>query len=258
MTAIADIIAASHRDEEGQCVFGIPDGWMQGRTAYGGLSAALALHAAQVSHVSLPPLRSAMTSFVGPLEGDVTVRTRELRRGRNAVFVQAEAYGEAGLGLSIVFVFMAPLQSRIDHRDMPAPDYPVPQSGDTTFRWPAPSFISNFELVDDRRASVGAAEWRRWIRLDAREGLDPMVHLIAIADALPPAAMKLLGGPAPISSMTWQCNLLTDRPETRDGWWLLTARAEQAVNGCSSQSMAIWNADGEPVASGMQSVALFA
>ncbi len=47
-----------------------------------------------------------------------------------------------------------------------------------------------------------------------------MVELMAVADCLPPAAMKLLGGPAPVSSMTWQLNLLADAPVTQDGWWL--------------------------------------
>jgi hypothetical protein len=57
--------------------------------------------------------------------------------------------------------------------------------------------------------------------------------------------------------MTWLCNLLTPTPTTRDGWWLLRAVSEYAANGCSSQTMAIWNADGEPIATQMQSVAIF-
>jgi len=52
--------------------------------------------------------------------------------------------------------------------------------------------------------------------------------------------------------------LLTPTPVTRDGWWLLSAQSDYAKNGCSSQSMMIWNADGQPIAQGMQSVAIFA
>ena len=86
-----------------------------------------------------------------------------------------------------------------------------------------------------------------------------MVQLMAVADGLPPAAFKLLGKvQAPVSSLTWIVNLLTPEPATRDGWWLLRARADQARDGCSSQSMAIWNVDGQRVAEGMQSVAIFA
>ena len=66
-----------------------------------------------------------------------------------------------------------------------------------------------------------------------------------------------LTGPAPISSMTWLINLLTPLPETDGGWFLLRALGNYAEKGCSSQDMAIWNADGTAVAVGMQSIAIF-
>lgn len=237
----------------------IPDTWLQGRTSYGGLSAALALHAAQQSDEDLPPLRSALVAFIGPLSGDVVIRASRLRRGRNAAFVQADVESEAGLGLRATFVFMSAVESKLDHQVGSAPDFPRPGPGDTTFKGnSAVSFAQNFELLDRRDATVGAAEWLRWVRLNEREGLDPMVELIAVADCLPPAALKLIGGPAPCSSMTWQLNLLGSQPRTIDGWWLLRTNADYAKAGSSSQEMMIWNADGEPVAEQMQSVAIFA
>ena len=237
----------------------IPETWLQGRTSYGGLSAALALHAAQVSDTDLPPLRSALVAFVGPLSGDIVIRATRLRRGRNAAFVQADVESQAGLGLRATFVFMGPVESKVDRRVGAAPDFPVPAEGAQTFRGhSAVSFSQNFELLDRRDETVGPAEWLRWVRLAERAGLDPMVELIAVADCLPPAALKLLGGPAPVSSMTWQLNLLGPAPATTDGWWLLRADTDYAYAGSSSQRMAIWNADGRPIAEQMQSVAVFA
>lgn len=237
----------------------IPDNWLQGRTSYGGLSAALALHAAQRSDTDLPPLRSALVAFVGPLSREVVIRATRLRRGRNAAWIQADVESAAGLGLRATFVFMGPVESKVDHRVGRAPDFPVPTPADTTYKGhKAIAFTQNFELVDRRDAAVGAAEWLRWVRLNEREGLDPMVELIAVADCLPPAALKLLGGPAPVSSMTWQLNLLGPAPVTTDGWWLLRAAADYAHEGSSSQQMAIWNANGTPIADQLQSVAIFA
>ena len=80
---------------------------------------------------------------------------------------------------------------------------------------------------------------------------------MAVADAAPPAALKLVGRHVPLSSMTWLLNILS-APETRDGWWLLRSQSDHARGGASSQDMAIWSADGRPVAAQMQSVALFA
>jgi len=237
----------------------IPETWLQGRTSYGGLSAALALHAAQVSDEDLPPLRSALVAFIGPLSGDIVIRASRLRRGRNAAYVQADVESEAGLGLRATFVFMSAVASKVDYQVGSAPAFARPGPGDATFKGnSAVSFAQNFELLDRRDETVGPAEWLRWVRLNEREGVDPMVELIAVADCLPPAALKLVGGPAPCSSMTWQLNVLGPQPRTTDGWWLLRSNADYARAGSSSQEMMIWNADGEPVAEQMQSVAIFA
>lgn len=236
----------------------IPDEWLQGRTSYGGLSSALALHVAQQAEPDLPALRSAQVAFIGPLAGPVTIRATRLRRGRNAAWVQADVVSEAGLGLRAIFVFMGAIASAVDHQAGRAPDFPAPDAGTTTYRGnSAVPFTLNFEFVDDRDRA-GPAEWLRWVRLNERAGLDPMVELIAVADCLPPAALKLLGRPAPMSSMTWQLNLLGPTPATDDGWWLLRAASDYVRAGSSSQAMAIWNAAGEPIAEQVQSVAMFA
>ena len=259
MTSVKQAIDALQPIEGGGWRGAIPDNWLQGRTSYGGLSAALALWAAQQSDTDLPPLRSALVAFIGPLSGDIVIRATRLRRGRNAAFVQADIDSAAGLGLRATFVFMGPVESRIDHRVGQAPDFPAPGPETQTYKGhSAVSFTQNFELVDRRDDSVGPAEWLRWVRLNEREGLDPMVELIAVADCLPPAALKLIGGPAPVSSMTWQLNLLGPAPATTDGWWLLRADTAYARDGSSSQPMHIWNADGQPIAEQMQSVAIFA
>ena len=235
----------------------IPPGWLQGRTSYGGLSAALALHVAQGSEPDLPPLRSAQVSFIGPLAGDVTIRATRLRRGRNAAFVQADVIGEAGLGLRATFVFMGAIASALRHEESEAPALRRPGADDRTRTGrPEVPFSQQFEYVDAREG-LAPAEWVRWARLREREGLDPAVELIAVADCLPPAALKLLRTMAPLSSMTWLVNLLTPLPVTTDGWWLLQARADHARGGSSSQVMRVWDADGRAVAEQMQSVAIF-
>jgi acyl-CoA thioesterase len=237
----------------------IPDDWMQGRTSYGGFSAALALEAARGAAPDLPPLRSATVNFVGPLAGAVEVRARVLRRGRNASWISAEVTSDAGVGLTATFVFMGPVAASALHlHDVPMPAGIVPLDQAVPLPERAgPSFAPNF---DRRFAQVRSAEpvpeiiW--WERLRDTMGLDPMTALVLLADALPPGVMPLTG-PAPISSMTWLINLLTPLPTTDDGWFLLQAKGNYAEQGCSSQDMAIWNTRGEAVAVGMQSIAIF-
>ncbi|MFW2852135.1 thioesterase family protein [Sphingomonas sp. TX0543] len=238
----------------------IPDNWLQGRTAYGGLSAAIALHCAMQSEPDLPPLRSAQVSFIGPLAGPIMVTAHKLRRGKNAAFIQADIESEAGLGLRCTFVFMRAIESEVDYQTTTLPAFPQPGPDETTYKGnPHVAFTQNFEFLDRREGpGLKPAEWLRWTRLNDREGLDPMVELIAIGDCLPPAALRLLGRNVPISSMTWILNLLGPLPRTDDGWWLLRSNADYVRAGSSSQQMGIWNAAGEMVAEQMQSVALFA
>jgi acyl-CoA thioesterase len=238
----------------------IPDTWLQGRTGYGGLSAAIALHCAMQSDTDLPPLRSAQVSFIGPLAGPIMITAHRLRRGKNAAFIQADIESEAGLGLRCTFVFMRAIDSEVDHATTDVPDFPKPGPDEKTFKGnPHVAFTQNFEFLDRREGpNLKPAEWLRWTRLNERQGLDPMVELMAIGDCLPPAALRLLGRNVPMSSMTWILNVLGPTPSTEDGWWLLRSNADYARAGSSSQQMGIWNSKGEMVAEQMQSVAVFA
>lgn len=236
----------------------VPEGWLQGRTAYGGLSAMLALEAARSLADDLPPLRSASIAFVSPLEGEVDARATLVRRGRSTTFVDAEVTGAGGVGLKAGFVFAAERESAIRHDDNPMPAVLDPDKARPAFAKDGPSFAPNFEwrhAGPERRRDV--PELLLWVRLRERDGLDPATGLLAVADALPPGAMLLMTEPRPISSISWFVNLLAPEPMTTDGWWLLRSSAHHAVGGFSSQHMTVWNRDGRCVAQGMQSVAIF-
>ena len=255
-------ILAQAQTRDGSMVARVPEDWHQGRTAYGGFSSALALAAAMRAGQDLPPLRSAQVSMIAPLYGAVEAGAAVLRRGRNATWISAELRreGEEEVGLTASFVFMGPVASTVHVNDRPLPAGIIPvgeASGFLNDR--APSFLrSHFDV----RFALPRSDARRpeqcwWVRAKERAGLDPMVELLLCADALPPGVMSLLAPRTPVSTMQWQVNLLTPAPQTEDGWWLLRSTGDYAEKGCSSQRMAIWNTQGQPVLAGMQSVALF-
>jgi acyl-CoA thioesterase len=237
----------------------IPADWHQGRTAYGGLSAALAYAAACRVGGELTPLRSALVSFVGPLAGKVTATARILRSGRNATWMAAEVASESGVGLTASFVFMSPVASEVHVTASPAPAPLVPpeQAVEVPDR-NRPVFLHHFDVRfalppgGERRPEVA---W--WVRHRERDGLDPVTEVLSIADALPPGVLPLLRKPVNVSSMTWLINLLDPAPRTHDGWWLLRTASEYAEAGCASDDMRLWNTNGVPVILGMQSVAVF-
>src|SRR5690606_41850020 len=67
----------------------LPQSWTQGRTAFGGLSTAIAYHAASHIEDDLPGRRSAQLAFTGPLLGALTAPTKVLGRGRRPACCQA-------------------------------------------------------------------------------------------------------------------------------------------------------------------------
>jgi acyl-CoA thioesterase len=236
----------------------IPPTWHQGRTAYGGLSSALAYQAAKLVAPDLPPLLSAQIAFSGPLAGEVAVSTKVLRRGRNSAFIKSEIAAGDETGLSCTFVFMTRRESHIDFEGLQRPEFPPIPEDDQTRSGPPEFFTHNMDYPE-KRLVLGQNKSRlaNWHRLKAREGLDPVADLICMGDALPPSTMGLMQKEGMISSINWQFNLLTDAPSTENGWWFLESETHHAVQGASSQYMTVWNSQGQPMMTGMQSVALF-
>jgi acyl-CoA thioesterase len=236
----------------------IPPTWHQGRTAYGGLSSVLAYQAAKMADADLPPLQSAQIAFVGPLAGDVEVTATVMRRGKNTAFVKSEISGSDGVGMSCTFIFMNRRHSHLDYEALNRPEFPPIPSAETARSGPSEYFTGHMQYPD-KRLELGMATSRlaSWHRFTEHEGLDHIAELICIGDALPPSAMGLMTEKGMVSSMNWQINMLTDAPATKDGWWYLESETHHAANGASSQYMTAWNSDGQPVLTGMQSVAIF-
>jgi hypothetical protein len=81
---------------------------------------------------------------------------------------------------------------------------------------------------------------------------------MALADIPPPAAMRLMTRPGPISTMTWMVDLMAPPPLAEDaGWRLLRSTAQITRSGYSSQSMSLWDHAGRPLVIGRQNVAVF-
>ncbi|MCI5045897.1 MAG: thioesterase family protein [Aquisalinus sp.] len=241
----------------------ITEDWQQGRSTFGGLSAALCLQAAYETGPDLPPLQSAQVSFIGPAAGDISLTTSILRQGKNVTFLQSDLLGEKGLATRAVFCFGSNRESTQSRNDLRMPSVPKPDASPLLFEGGGgPGFAVNHF---DQRLARGTpafggddADNQVWVRFKERNTVDDMLSLIAIADALPPAELSAFKTFAPISTMTWLVNFLTDTPVTENGWWLVHARAEHTENGYSSQNMIGWSSDGRPVFSAKQSIAVFA
>lgn len=261
-TTFSELMAGLTRNAEGGFSVEVPASWMQGRTLYGGLSAALCLEAIHREIPDLPPLRSAQVSFIGPSDGMVSVRVTVLRQGRSVTFVAADLHAAKGLAVHTVYCFGAERASMFDADYLPMPNVPGPAESPPFFAEGfGPQFAANYEarLARGGRPVSASTEHDHFLWVRHREDhLAGPVALVALGDMPPPAVLPMFSEPAPISSMTWMFNVLTPHPESPDGWWLLRSCAEDARSGYSSQDMFIWNSAGVPVVTGRQSVAVFA
>ncbi|WOJ92889.1 thioesterase family protein [Congregibacter variabilis] len=240
----------------------IPPDWTQGRTGYGGLTAALCLKAAQELEPTRP-LRSAFIGFVGPSSGKVTVHAEALRVGRNTSSIRSSLSSAQGPGVEALFTFSAARQSVLNQEGPTAPVAPPsPDTQAPEFREGAPQFTRHLEFhwASDTIPFANCREPRvmSWVRHRDPASRDHPLALLCLADALPPAIATTLDGFSPLSSMTWMVDFFDDTPETENGWWLLESRSEFATGGHSTQDMTIWNTQGNCVAKGRQMVTVFA
>lgn len=241
----------------------LPSDWLQGRTAYGGLTAALCVEAARRQLPDLPPLRSAQFALIGPASGRLLIKTTLLRRGKSSQFVRVEMAGDSGPAAQALLSFGNARSSELSFSDLLVPAIEKPESLPAFFRKgsQAPGFAVHF----DNRFAGGSLpmhpehrpEILLWLRHRDESAWNSPTGLIALADALPPAAIVLFPRSGPFSTMTWTLDMLVDQPRSASGWWLLQTRASSASAGYSTQSMTLWNDAGEAVMVACQNVAVF-
>lgn len=242
-----------------QQAMSIPADWLQGRTVYGGLTAALALQSVLWGIDNLPPLKSAAFAFVGPAAPSLTFQARCLRAGKSVTSVAVECNSTLGPALNATMIFGQDRPSDVHYNPAIAPHVPPVAACDL---WPleaTPDFLRHFEVRMAGKAfplsQSADPDFMVWIRHQDASGVDPMVALVALADGLPPAAMNFFKTPAPISTITWNFDILEPVPE--GGWFLLRSRAEQARDGYSTQTMEVWTESGQRLLWGRQNVAIF-
>lgn len=261
LTGFTSLIAGLEQ-ENGFFTIELPDDWLQGRTAYGGLSAALCLEATLRAFPNLPPLRSAHFSFVGPAVGVLRVTAEILRQGKSTAFTSAEIEGERGIATRANLCFGSARATNCNYINISMPTVSRPDTYPFFFTWPnRPNFMRHF---DGRLAAGGwpcsasaNPEMLVWLRHCDQEIDHSIVNLLALADALPPAFFVLLHKPVLISTVTWSVDFLDEYPRNQDGWWLVKSAAESAQHGFSTQNILIWAPDGRLVITARQNIAVF-
>jgi len=109
-------------------------------------------------------------------------------------------------------------------------------------------------VPDPREARI-----QGWIRPRDDSNVDAAA-LLSLVDAWPPPELTTQDRPYPLSSVTWQINLLTVLPNDGippDAWWFYDSKTTWADGGYSDSQATLWAPDGRPAANSRQLVAEF-
>jgi acyl-CoA thioesterase len=240
----------------------IGEDWLQGRSAFGGLQAALGLRAMRELVGADMPLRCLQTTFVAPVPaGPVTIRASQLRAGRSACQLEASLCDGDQTLCRMVGVFGSARFSSLNFQ----PEQPVVEA--TVARelryveGQMPAFMQHFRprwLRGDLPFS-GGHQRDSVLQISLRdEGRVDETHVLAFADFIPPIALGMFSAPTPGSSLTWMIELLRDRYDDLGlDDWRVDARLIAARDGYTNQGVMLWGPRGEPVALSSQSMVVF-
>ena len=252
------------RSTRGKLDTQVPEGWMQGRAAFGGLMAALVYQAIE-EQADSAPLRSLTISFVAPASQGALARSADiLRRGSSVTQIEGRATQDGQVVTAALASFGRPRNSSIDVALPAAPEFNAP---DDCQAFPdieglTPEFARHF----DYRIALGALPYSGisetrfggWVRFRDCDDAVTVGHLLALIDAWPPAVLQMLSELAPASSLTWTLELMEPLSQCRAGdWWKYLAEIEQAGDGYAVIQAKIWDAEGKPVALSRQTVTVF-
>lgn len=258
-------VAGAHR-------FSIDEGWLQGRTCYGGLVAALAAQAmhdeAGAGWPADVSLRALQTSFVAPVNpGLLDITVQVLRQGKNVCQVMAHARQDDQIAAVLLGVFSADRPSALQPR-LPQPDR-LPMAADQLPMPPeqpsrAPTFLQHFDMrwADGPPPFSGGQGWRS--SLFIRQHRDDLaavrtdVQIVLVADLAPTPVIGQLSSYAPNSSVTWALELRPVRAVQPGEWWRADNESTMVAGGYVNHAARLWAPSGELGAFGYQVVAVFA
>lgn len=247
----------------------VSEDWLQGRTAYGGLTSAIGVCAMRDLPAPLPPgstLRALQTSFVGPVEaGPVRAEVALLRDGKHVRQVQATLRQHDEVVAVMLGVFASDRSTTLEPASPTRPTAThapedVPPRRHVEGR--TPRFLRHFDVRWDHGPMPGTGgdglTTRIHLRLNDPSDLGDEVLTVLMADVSPTPATGRFSRPAPASSVSWALELRPLRaPLDPTGWWRADNESLIVGGGYVNHAARVWAPSGELAALAYQVVALY-
>lgn len=244
----------------------IPEDWMQGRTAYGGMAAAMTLKSMRRHVPEGRKIRSLLFSFAGPLDsGPFAIQNQVLRSGKSVTTIESRIVQNDSICLAGIGSFGGDRNSKIqsepaERLEMPDPSkaVEVPYMDGLT-----PVFTRHFTYRwakgDIPFSGRGGRELGGWINFREQTSCLTEEWLIAMADAWPTPVLARLTEPAAASTLTWALEFVHfDRAACSENeWWAYYCKVDSAERGYAHERSTVWDPEGNLAVFSHQTVAVF-
>ena len=237
----------------------VPENWAQGRTIFGGLTAAMMLQAARVEVEPERVLRAMDVNFTRPFNAGIPyqIEVETLGEGKTVCVKNVRIIQEGKIRANLRADFCRPLASevRIDTFSAPnirPPEESLPMTGDRL-----PTFFCHIDACLASNALPFAAsedaQMHGWMRYKEPPEKSSIPLLVGLIDSWPPTAATHYSRPVPMSTISWHLHFTLDADMFDVNDYLgYHSVAEFNEGGISSSSAYIWRPDGRLLAKSVQ------
>lgn len=239
----------------------VPDGWQQGRGAFGGFGLACLVRAIESAEsIAERPLRTLNAELCGPLmAGSAEIHIEVLRRGAGMTTISARTIQDGTVVAQATGLLGRAREGQsydgLSKPDLQAPGTLMVMEGEG----PWPRFARFFEF-----RNIGALPFSRselahvdtWVRMRSPGKTFDTAHLVGLTDATWPAMFPVTTVVRPMSTISFMLQtfgpwdgLQTDAPIYHRG------RVLWARDGHAAEMREIWSADGRLLAINHQTFA---
>lgn len=251
----------------GTAPFSIDPTWAQGRSVFGGLSAALLLvHMEKQTGLTDKELRTLNVHFSGAISADEPchMHYEVISEGRSVIQVQARLLQDNQCKTLVMACFAKNRDSHVQYQpDSHQPSISREKAQALPFiKGVVPDFIQHLDLrFTSQSLPFSGAE--QGIITGYMSFKEPFAEfndasIVALIDAWPPAIFPMLKGPAPGSSVTWNMEFIQPRAELQqDDSLYYECEVKQADLGYAHTEAQIFHPNGELIALSRQLVAVY-
>jgi len=265
MTPLSQIVA-TFKASEGDYAHTLGSDWLQGRTAFGGLVAALANAAMRRGGVTDDrPLRALQAIYIGPNPaGEVSFRPEVKRVGKAVTLASCTVHAEGQTTATISAMYGVRRESVLAIQPTPASLAVAPdQAFEVPFRPQSTGFVQHYRQrwARGERLFSRAKDSNMSVYVNYRnEPIERLseAHVLALMDAIPSPALALMDKPSPASTLSWTLELLDHTFDFGvNEWWRLDAWVDAASDGYVTHTSQVINPAGRVAAISRQVVVVY-